>query len=265
MYHAGSYAFGQSFIHRLDPRVKLAAVVGLSVLLLWIAEPLSLFLGAALLVLARLGGIKIKTVAEAVRPLLFFILLIFAVHLLFHESGDAVIRLPYVGIPLSVSGAQKAFFVTWRFVSLLVAALLLTMTTPPSHLIAAVKWFLRPLKKLRLPVDDIAVMLTLALRLLPVLLREKERAEMAQKARGGPSDGVGFTGRLKIFMSLTLSVLLGVFRRADDLAAAMEARNYRRGGRSSFVELSMKSSDEIALLVIFTLTLFLLVINSRFG
>jgi len=265
MYHAGSYAFGRSFIHRLDPRVKLAAVVGLSVLLLWIAEPLSFLLGAALLVLTLLGGINLKTIAEAVRPLLVFIVLIFAVHLFFHESDDAVIRLPYLGLPFSVSGAQKACFVTWRFFSLLVAALLLTMTTRPSHLIAAVRWFLQPLKKLRLPVDDIAVLLALALRLMPVLLGEKERTELARKARCGHPEGKSFAGRLKIFLSLAHSVLLGVLRRADELAAAMEARNYRRGGRSSFVEMNMRLSDRMAVIILFTAALFFLALNSRFG
>lgn len=265
MYHAGSFYHGQSFVHRIDARVKLAAVIGLSVLILWISGPLSLLLGLALLSGALLSGIRFKTIAEALRPMLIFIVLIFTVHLFFNNGKDSLIRLPYLGISFSASGAQKAFFVTGRFFSLIVAAVLLTMTTPPSHLIAAVKWFLQPMKKLRLPVDEIAVMLALGLRLMPVVFHEKERRETAQKARGYSPERAGFVARIRAFSSLTLSVLLGVFRRADELAAAMEARNFQRGARSSWVELKMTSLDGMVLIIFSALTLFLLALNFCFS
>jgi energy-coupling factor transport system permease protein len=146
-----------------------------------------------------------------------------------------------------------------------VAAILLTLTTAPSQMIAAIKYFLRPLKLLRVPVDDIAVMIMLALRLMPILLTEKERVEIAQKARGYNLRRSGTIIRIKAFLSLTLTVLTGVFRRADELALAMEARNYQRGERTSLVELKLTSSDYLVLIFFcFSLVIFV-ALNSHFG
>jgi energy-coupling factor transport system permease protein len=132
-------------------------------------------------------------------------------------------------------------------------------------MIAAVKYFLRPLKLLRVPVDDIAVMIMLALRLMPILLTEKERVETAQKARGYNLRRSGFIIRIKAFLSLTLTVLTGVFRRADELALAMEARNYQRGERTSLVELKLTSSDYLVLIFLGGGLVIFVALNSHFG
>jgi energy-coupling factor transport system permease protein len=148
---------------------------------------------------------------------------------------------------------------------LIIAAVLLTLTTAPSQMIAAIKYFLKPLKLLRVPVDDIAVMIMLALRLMPILLTEKERIETAQKARGYNLRQSGFIIRIKAFLSLTLTVLTGVFRRADELALAMEARNYQRGERTSLVELKLTSSDYLVLIFLGVFLVIFVALNSHFG
>jgi energy-coupling factor transport system permease protein len=264
MYHTGSFIKGESLIYNLDPRIKLAATVCLSVFILWV-KPLTAFvIGSALLFTALASGISLRTIGQALRPILFFIILIFLVHALFNE-GDALISIPFFGISLSYAGLQKGFFVVWRFLCLMIAAVLLTMTTAPSQMIVAIKFFLKPLKLLRVPVDDIAVMIMLALRLMPILLTEKEKVETAQKARGYNLRQSGFMIRIKAFLSLALTVLTGVFRRADELALAMEARNYQRGKRTSLVVLKLTSSDY---LVLFFLCFFLVIfvaLNSHFG
>ena len=217
MYHTGSFIKGQSLLYNLDPRIKLAATICLSVFILWV-KPLTAFvIGIALLFAALASGIRLRTIGQAIRPLLFFIALIFLVHVLFNE-GEALVNIPFIGISISYAGLQQGFFVVWRFLCLIIAAVLLTMTTAPSQMIAAIKYFLKPLKLLRVPVDDIAVMIMLALRLMPILLTEKERVEIAQKARGYNLHRSGFIIRIKAFLSLTLTVLTGVFRRADELA-----------------------------------------------
>jgi energy-coupling factor transporter transmembrane protein EcfT len=228
-------------------------------------KPLIAFvIGSALLFAALASGINLRTIGQAIKPLLFFIVLIFLVHALFNED-EALVSIPFFGISLSYAGLQQGFFVVWRFLCLIIAAVLLTLTTAPSQMIAAVKYFLRPLKLLRVPIDDIAVMIMLALRLMPILLTEKGRMETAQKARGYNLRRSGFIIRIKAFLSLTLTVLTGVFRRADELALAMEARNYQRGERTSLVELKLTSSDYLVLIFLGVFLVIFVALNSHFG
>ena len=264
MYHTGSFIKGQSLLYNIDPRIKLATTICLSVFILWVKPPISFVIGIALFCVALLNGIRLRTIGQAIKPLLFFIVLIFLVHLLFNE-GEALFNIPYIGISISYTGLQQGFFVVWRFLCLIVAAILLTLTTTPSQMIAAIKYFLRPLKLLRVPVDDIAVMIMLALRLMPILLTEKERVEIAQKARGYNLRRSGTIIRIKAFLSLTLTVLTGVFRRADELALAMEARNYQRGERTSLVELKLTSSDYLVLIFLGGGLVIFVALNSHFG
>jgi energy-coupling factor transport system permease protein len=264
MYHAGSFIKGQSLIYNLDPRIKLAATICLSIFILWLKPLIVVIVGIALFCAALANGITLRTIGQALKPLLFFITLIFLVHVLFNEGG-AVIKITFFGLSLSYTGLQQGFFVVWRFLCLIVAAILLTLTTTPSQMIAAIKYFLRPLKLLRVPIDDIAVMIMLALRLMPILLAEKERVEIAQKARGYNLRQSGYIIRIKAFFSLILTVLTGIFRRANELALAMEARNYQRGERTSLVELKLTSSDYLVLIFFcFSLVIFV-ALNSHFG
>jgi energy-coupling factor transport system permease protein len=264
MYRTGSFIKGQSLIYNLDPRLKLAATIFLSIFILWVKQPVALVMGLVLFCAALASGISLQTIGDALKPLLYFIALIFLVHLLFDESG-VWIKIPFLGIHLPFAGLQQGFFVVWRFLCLIVAAVLLTMTTAPSQIIAAIKYFLRPLKKLRVPVDDIAVMIMLALKLMQIMLTQKERIEIAQKARGYNLYRSGFIMRIKAFLSLTLNILLSVFRRADELALAMDARNYQRGERSSFVELKLTSSDYFAIIVLGISLVIFAFLNSRLG
>jgi energy-coupling factor transport system permease protein len=195
---------------------------------------------------ALISGIRLRIIGQALKPLLYFIALIFLVHVFFDEG----VKTTFFGVSIPLAGLQQGFFVVWRFLCLIVAAVLLTMTTAPSQMIAAIKYFLRPLKCLRVPIDDIAVMIMLALRLMPISLAEKERIEIAQKARGYNLYKSGFIMRIKVFLSLTLNILLSVFRRADELALAMDARNYKRGERSSLVELKLTSSDYLVIIIL---------------
>lgn len=254
MYHAGTFIAGDSFIYNLDPRVKLAFIVILSFFILWSAPIQVYFLGAGLLVTAFASKISIHTIAQSVKPLLFFIILIFLAHALLGGNNGS-----FAGI--SMSGAHEGFIVVSRFLCLIVAAVLLTMTTAPSALIAAVKYFLRPLKYLRVPVDDIAVMIMLALRLMPMLLLQKERIENAQKARCYDVKKTGIILRVKSFLSLILAVLLGVFQRADELALAMEARGYARAGRTSAIEMKISPRDYAAIIVFVAAAIIFMALN----
>ena len=264
MYHTSFFIKGQSLIYRLDPRIKLAATICLSVFILWVKPLITFVVGIALFCAVFASGIHLRTIEQALKPLLFFIVLIFLAHALFNE-GEALISIPHFGLALSYTGLQQGFFVVWRFLCLIIAAILLTLSTTPSQIIAAIKYFLRPLKILHVPVDDIAVMIMLALRFMPVLLTEKERIETAQKARGYNLRQSGFIRRIKAFLSLASVVLSGVFRRADELALAMEGRNYRRGNRTSLTELRLASPDYFVLTFFGIFSVIFIALNYCFG
>jgi len=264
MYHTGSFVKGQSLLNNLDPRLKLAATVCLSVFILWVKPPVAFVTGIVFFCVAMASGLSLRIIGDAMKPLLFFIMLIFLVHVFFN-AGDVWNKIPFFGLSLPCTGLQQGFFVVWRFLCLIVAAVLLTMTTAPSQMIAAIKYFLRPLKLLRVPVDDIALMIMLALRLMPILLAEKERIEIAQKARGYNLYQVGFITRIKAFLSLILNILLSVFRRADELALAMDARNYQRGARTSLVKLKITLLDYLVLIFFGILIVIFVALNSHFG
>jgi energy-coupling factor transporter transmembrane protein EcfT len=266
MYHTGSFIKGQSFLYNIDPRVKLAAVIGLSVFILWVKPLTALIAGTALLFMAMASSLSLRTFWFAIKPLFFFIVLIFLVQVFFNKNENEIMAKKYcLGLSFSIEGLRQGFFVIWRFLCLILAALLLSMTTAPSQIIGAIKYFLKPLKKLRVPVDDIAVMIMLALRFMPILLMEKERIDTAQRARGYDQRQSDFKVRIKSFLSLTSKVLFGVFRRADELALAMEARNYQRAERSSFVELKFASFDYLVIILGFIFLVIFVALNSYFG
>jgi len=266
MYRAGSFIQGSSLFHKLDPRVKLSAVVVFSIFILWVKAPLALAGGGILLLLALTGGIRLRIIGEAIKPFLFFIALILFVHVFFGGNNRyETIPNPFLRFSFSATGAQEGFFVIWRFLCLITSAVLLTMTTVPAQIVAAVKYFLQPLKKLKVPVDDLAVMIMLALRLMPILLGEKERIEVAQKARGYQIRQAGGWMRLKSFILLATRVLTGVFRCADELALAMEARNYQRKERSSLVQLNFRAADLFAVIILSIFFVIFVALNFHFG
>ncbi len=266
MYHTGSFIKGQSGLDNLDPRLKLAVTILFSLFILRLEQPVVYAGGIALFLLALASGISPRTIGQSIKPLLFFMALIFVTHLFFGESkNDVVINHSFFGFSFSCSGLQQGVFVLWQFVCLIVVAVLLTMTTAPSQIIAALRYFLKPFKKLRLPVDDVAVMIALAFRLMPILLAERERMENARRARGFDPRRSGFLTGVKSFVPFASKIISGVFRRADEITIAMDARNYQRGPRSSFVELKFRSADY---LVIFLFSLFFVIfvaLNSHFG
>jgi energy-coupling factor transport system permease protein len=264
MYHTGSYITGESFLHHVDSRIKLGFVVGLSFIVLLSTPMTSLFTGLILFLLILLGHISLRVIGQALRPLLFFIVLIFFVHAFF-TPGDPLFVIPYIGLSISGTGLVQGFFVCWKFFCLIVTAVLLTMTTPPSQIIAAVKFFLHPLKLLRVPVDNIAVMIMLALRLMPVLIAEKDRIEIARSARAYNPHRLRFIHHIRAFLSLATRILLSVFQRADELAAAMEARNYQLAPRTSFVELRMVRTDYIVLFILGIFLVIFVALNFCFG
>jgi len=240
--HLGQYLPNNTIVHRLDPRVKILSVVALSILIFaaTTAEILliSVFL-AAVAVAARMTPLQ---ALGALRPVAFFLAMIFLVHLFFTE-GRLILSLAPLPVRITQEGLVRGIYVTWQFAGLVLGAALLTMTTSPSDLVGGIERLLRPLSRVGIPSQDLAVMIALALRFMPMLLEEYDRIRMAQMARGADFTTGNLALRTRAVSALAVPLLLSAFRRADELAIAMEARGYRRGPRTTLRELAFSGCD----------------------
>jgi biotin transport system permease protein/energy-coupling factor transport system permease protein len=241
-------------MHGLDPRVKILSVVLLSLVILK-AGPLGLSLITLfLLSLIPLSALSLSRILRALRPAVLFLLLLFFVHLLF-TRGHPIPPFPSWVFGPTYEGLLKGMGVCWEFALLLVSASLLTMTTTPEDLINGIERLLRPLKIFRIPSHDIAMMVGIALRFLPTLLEDMARIREAQIARGACFGSGSLLRRARAAVTLVLPLILGSLRRVDDLAAAMEARAYRRGPRTYPRDLRMSRTDYGAIAVVMTITM----------
>jgi energy-coupling factor transporter transmembrane protein EcfT len=203
-------------------------------------------------VAARLG---LARLAGALKPVACFMALIFLLHLLMTD-GTPLISLAPLPLQITREGILQGGFVTWQFASLVIAAAILTLTTSPSDLVGGIERLLRPFRRLGVPVGEIAMMVSLALRFLPMMHGEYRRLRMAQMARGADFTTGGIVLRSRAVAALAVPLLLSALRCADELALAMEARGYHRGARSSLREFRLTRRDRLAFLLLAVFALF---------
>lgn len=239
----GQYFPGDSPVHRLDPRTKfltcLMVMLCLFLIESWIFQ---IFLIAVFLFTIRFSKIPYQLVLNNVRPFLWLFLLTFILHL-FLAKGRVIWQVPYFNFPIYSEALQNGIIYSFRLVLLILVAALLTLTTSPVALTDALNKLMSPLRRFGLPVYDLIMMITLAMRFIPTLLQEAERIQMAQMSRG-----ISYEGRLwqklKNILPLLLPLFISAFRRADELAMAMDSRCYHGGeGRTSFVQLKFSTLD----------------------
>ncbi len=242
MIRLGQYLPGDTVIHRLDPRVKILFVVALSALIFAATRTEILLISLFLVSAAAAAHVTTARILAALRPVALFMAVIFLVHLLFTE-GRPVLSLAPLPVAVTREGLVRGTYVTWQFAGLVLSAALLTMTTPPSDLVAGIERLLRPLARVGVPTQDLAVMISMALRFMPMMLEEYERIRMAQTARGADFTAGSLAARTRSLAALAVPLLMSAFRRADELAVAMEARGYRRGPRTTLRELAFARCD----------------------
>jgi len=242
----GQYMPGDSVIHRLDPRVKIIATVLLSISILRGTLPAWTGLTVFLLTMFPVAGLPLRHGAIALRPVRFFLLLFFLLHLVC-TPGETIQPLSWGGIAVTYQGLSRGTIVVWQFCLLLWGAAILTATTSPSELVMAIDRLLSPLGKIGVPSHDIATMVSIALRFFPVFLEEMEKIREAQEARGADFKAGGPVKRAKAASGLLVPLLFSFMRRAEGLAVAMEARAYVRGPRTSLRDLHMARTDYVAL------------------
>ena len=228
----GQYFPGNSFIHRLDPRTKLLFTV-LYIVALFSAKrlPSYLLLMAVLAVCIQISRVRLKTILRGMKPILFIIVLT-AILNLFYTPGDPIWQWKFLKI--TVEGIWAAIYMVLRISMLITCTFLLTYTTSPILLTDGLEKLLEPLKKLRVPVHELSMMMSIALRFIPTLIEETDKIMSAQKARGADFDTGNLFQKARALVPLLVPLFISAFRRADELAIAMECRCYHGGeGRTA--------------------------------
>jgi energy-coupling factor transport system permease protein len=249
----GQYAERDSAVHSLDPRTKLlicGIVMILTLLLSRLDVAVSLFIILILFhCLARLNPLA---ALKNLRPFLWLFLVTWGLHI-FLSEGKVLYRIPVIGVLITEEGIRDGFFYSLRIALLIITANLLTLTTSPMALTDAMERLLSPLKRIGVPAHEIAMMLSIAIRFIPLLVNESERIRKAQISRGNRFEG-SLIRKMKQMIPLIIPLFLSAFRRANDLALAMDARCYRGGvERTSFVQLRFKFRDAAALCLVLIL------------
>lgn len=245
----GQYFPGDTIIHKLDPRIKILATVAFITSLFLINKFYPyLLVVAVVFLMVKLSNVPVKFVLKGLKPLLFIILITFFINV-FMTKGVVLFQIG----PLSVTkeGLSQAVFMALRLIFLIIGTSLLTLTTSPISLTDGIEKILSPLKIIGLPAHELAMMMTIALRFIPTLLEETDKIMKAQMARGADFESGNVLNRAKNLVPLLVPLFVNAFRRADELAMAMEARCYRGGEhRTRLNELCMEKKDYVAILVI---------------
>ena len=239
----------ESPLHALDPRAKVLATA-VFVVGLFLVDSAAGFLaaGAATAALVALSRVPPRAFLGLLRPVLFIVALTFLFQVLFLREGPTLFAWGFLQV--HEEGLWLGLVLAARILILVSAAGLLTATTAPVALADGMEDLLSPLKRLRFPAHEVAMMMTIALRFIPTLGDEAEKISRAQAARGADFDGGGPLRRARAFVPVLVPLTVGAFRRADELAEAMESRGYRGGaGRVRYRELRFRARDAAALLL----------------
>ena len=249
----GRYIPGDSLIHRLDPRSKLLAMILYLFIIFWANNLVTnAIILAFVVMLVFLSGIKFSFFLNGIKPMLGIILFTTLFQVFF--MGGETILLTFWFIKITLEGLQQAGIIFLRFVLIIIFSTLLTLTTTPLSLADGVEAGLAPLARLKVPVHEIGLMLSMSLRFVPTLMDDTTRIMNAQRARGVDFGEGSLVQKVKAIIPILIPLFASSFKRADALATAMEARGYQGGdGRSKYRVLSWKLIDSLAILVMILL------------
>ena len=241
----GQYFPAKSLIHRLDPRGKLIILVAMLVLVFCTFNYASLAITVGFTVVAvLLSGVPIKFYVKSLKVIVFIVILTSVLNL-FYGTGDPIWE--WGVLKITLNGINRSVFVTVRIICLILTSSILTFTTSPTELTDAIERLMKPLNKIHFPVHEIAMMMSLALRFVPTLLEETDKIMQAQKARGADLESGNIFKRIKALIPILIPLFVSAFRRAYELATAMECRCYRGGvGRTRMKSIHMTKPDAFA-------------------
>ncbi|NLK70557.1 MAG: energy-coupling factor transporter transmembrane protein EcfT [Clostridiales bacterium] len=257
----GQYFPGSSIIHRLDPRFKIIMTT-IFIAMLFISNNLwGLLIGGVFALFTFvLSKIPFKLMLKSLKPLIPILIFTSIFNLLFIDGGDVYIEWEFIKI--TEDGVNMTVYMAIRIIFLIIGSSLLTYTTSPIALTDAIEYLLSPFKKLKMPVHEFAMMMTIALRFIPTLIEETDKIMSAQKARGADFESGKIMERIKALIPILVPLFISAFRRADDLALAMTCRCYRGGeGRTRLKQLKSGLKDYIAIVITLVFLLAIIVIN----
>ena len=246
----GQYFPGDSIIHRLDARMKLLLVIAV-IVLIFMADTLigNIIVFAFLVLVILLSRVNPKFVLRGLKPLWFIILFTFVLNTFFYSGGTEIVS--WWIFHITQEGLYNAIRLATRLVLLITATTVLTLTTSPIALTDGLERLMAPLKLVRFPVHELAMMMTIAMRFIPTLLEETDKIMKAQTARGAEFDSGNVIKRATGMVPLLVPLFVSAFRRADELAFAMESRCYHGGeGRTRMKMLHIHFRDVIAACIV---------------
>ena len=241
----GQYFPGKSVLHRLDPRMKILLTVGYIVMLFTVSNPLGLCVGILFLIFAyAISGIPPRMITKSLKPVIPIIIFTTVLNMFF-VKGDPLFD--WWIFHISRQGLLTAVVMTIRIICLIAGTSLLTYTTSPITLTDGLERLMKSLKKVHFTVHELSMMMTIALRFIPTLIEETDKIMSAQKARGADLESGGIMQRARALVPILIPLFVSAFRRADELALAMECRCYRGDvGRTRMKQLHYSWQDGVA-------------------
>ena len=239
----GQYYPMNSFVHRIDPRIKILTTILYIVMIFCIQNPIGFFcLFVCNLALVFFSKLRILSILNAIKPVLFLVVFTAVINIFLTNGNDYLFKWKYISI--TYTGVKAAILMAIRIVLLVSFTSILTFTTSPIRLTDGIEALLKPFSKLGLPSHELAMMMTIALRFIPTLLEETDKIILAQKSRGADFESGNLIKRSKSLIPILVPLFINSFRRADELATAMECRCYRGGeNRTKLQELHIKRTD----------------------
>ena len=257
----GQFFPGDSLVHRLDPRTKLLATIAL-IAVVFVSKGFAGFglIAAFVLLVAASTGVHLKFLFKGLKPIFFIIVFTFILNVFFQTGGTVLLQ--FWVIKITSEGLRMASFMAARLILLVISSQLLTLTTSPISLTDGLESLMRPLSRIGFPAHEIAMMMSIALRFIPTLMDEADKIMKAQKARGANFETGNLLQRAKAMVPLLVPLFVGAFRRAEELALAMDARCYRGGeGRTRMTQLKYRGIDLIAALAVAALFVGVILLN----
>lgn len=258
----GRYVPAESIIHRMDPRSKLI-IIFLFVCIVFIANNAVTygFLVVYTFLMIFLSKVPIRFILIGLMPVLWLVAFTLIIHLFLTKQGDLVIDWGWIKI--YEEGIRQGILISMRFFLLILITSLLTLTTSPIEITDGIEYLLGPLKKVKFPVHELALMMSISLRFIPTLMQETDIIMKAQTARGVEFSSGPIKDRVKAIIPLLIPLFISAFKRAEELAVAMEARGYRGGeGRTKYRQLSWNFKDTGMLLLLAFVTALLIIFRT---
>lgn len=259
----GQYFPGDSVIHRMDPRVKMLLDILYLVILFTSQSFTGLLVAMLFMVMCYiLANVRLKMILKSIKPILPLMVFTMALNLLFIKGEEPLFK--WWIISVYPEGIRTSLFMIIRIIALIVGMSLLTYTTSPIMLTDAIERLLSPLKKVKFPVHELAMMMTIALRFIPTLIEETDKIMSAQKARGANLESGGIIQKAKSMIPILIPLFVSSFKRANELATAMECRCYHGGnGRTRLKTLKTAPRDYVAAAVMILLFAGIIMMNCK--